>query len=449
MKNRTIAAVSTPVGEGGIAVIRMSGDEAFEIAQRVYKGKDNLLQAPTHTVHYGHIIDKNGTIADEVLVTLMRAPKSFTGEDVVEIGTHGGIIASKLVLKCLMECGAYPAGPGEFTKRAFLNGKLDLSEAESVIDIINAKTEYAQKNALNQLAGNLSEKIEEIRSELVKLAASMQVLIDYPDEELEDITVEDIKETAEIQNDKIKKLIASSGRGKIMTQGILTAIAGRPNVGKSSLLNVLAGEERAIVTDIAGTTRDVIEESVNLDGVILRLMDTAGIRKTEDAVEKIGVERSFDSINKADLVLVLLDASRGVLAEDREILEKTENLKRIVIVNKTDIANDSDMPEDAVWISAKTGEGIDGLTKKIKDMYKWGEIGQSGEPIVTNMRHVSALCRAEEALERVISGAGSGIESDILSIDLNEAIDVLGEITGAVVSEDIVSEIFHNFCVGK
>ncbi len=449
MSERTIAAISTPVGSGGIAVIRMSGSSAVSIIDKVYKGKNHISDVPTHTVHYGHIIDKNGDVCDEVLVTVMRAPKSFTGEDVIEIGTHGGIIASKRVLEVLVGAGAYPAAPGEFTKRAFLNGKMDLSEAEGVIDIINAKTEDAGRVAVGQLSGRLSEKIEEIRKSLLALAASMQVIIDYPDEELEDVTIGDIKNRARKEREAVRKLLDSANRGKLMTQGILTAIVGRPNVGKSSLLNQLLGEERAIVTDIAGTTRDVIEESVNLDGVILRLMDTAGIHETGDRVEKIGVERSLNSIDRADLILVVLDATRGLSQDDLDIMERTKGHKRIVLINKTDLSNMENVPKDSIFISAKTGEGIDELSKKVKEMYDWGEVGMNDAPIVTNMRHVAALSKAEEALGNVVSGAESNIPSDILSIDLNDAIDALGEITGATVSEDIVSEIFKNFCVGK
>lgn len=447
MEDRTIAAISTPQGVGGIAVIRVSGHDAVSIVGSVFKSGVNLLDVPTHTVHYGHIIDDKGGIVDEVLVTVMRGPRSFTGEDVVEIGTHGGYVASKQVLKTLIKAGAYPAGPGEFTKRAFLNGRIDLSEAEGVIDIINAKNEKAQKNALGQASGRLSKRIEEIRSALVGLAASMQVIIDYPDEELEDVTIEDIGERCKSQKENIEELIESSKRGKLFTEGILTAIVGRPNVGKSSLLNVLAGEERAIVTDIAGTTRDVIEESVNLDGVILRLMDTAGIRETADKVEKIGVERSYESIEKADLVLAVFDGTSELNEQDREILERTKNSKRIIIINKSDLWESA--PIDGICISAKTGEGIDKLSDTIKEMYEWGELEKNDAPTVTNMRHIKALYKAKESLGNVISGAENFIPSDILSIDLNDAIDALGEITGATVSEDIVAEIFHNFCVGK
>lgn len=448
MFEKTIAAISTPPGAGGIAVIRMSGDEAISIISKCYSGKSDLSSAPSHTVHYGHIVDGEAVL-DEVLVTIMRSPKSFTGEDVVEIGTHGGTVASRLVLKCLIENGAYPAAPGEFTKRAFLNGKIDLAKAEGVIDIINAKTVEAEKNAVGQLSGKLSEKIEEIRKKLLSLAASMQVIIDYPDEELEDVTISDIGRVAAEEIAEIDTLIESSKRGKLITEGILTAIVGKPNVGKSSLLNILAGEERAIVTDIAGTTRDVIEESVNLDGVILRLMDTAGIRETEDTVEKIGVDRSLESIKKADLVLLVLDSASPIDADDKELIEKTNDTKRIIIINKTDIPGTYPMPDDGIKISAKTGEGIDILSKKIKEMYEWGNLEKSDAPIVTNIRHTTALIRAKASLENIVSGADAALPSDILSIDLTDAIDALGEITGAVVSEDIVSEIFHSFCVGK
>ncbi len=447
MFEKTIAAISTPIGAGGIAVIRISGSEAPEIAAKVYKGSAKLSEVPTHTVHYGHIIDEEGRVLDEVLVTVMRAPKSFTGEDVVEIGTHGGVVASNMVLKAIIKAGAYPAAPGEFTKRAFLNGKLDLAKAEGVIDIINAKTEQAEKTAVDQLSGKLSVKIEDIRKKLVSLAASMQVIIDYPDEDLEDVTISDIGRAAREELVEIEQLIESSKRGKLISEGLLTAIVGRPNVGKSSLLNLLAGEERAIVTDIAGTTRDVIEESVNLDGVILRLMDTAGIRQTDDAVEKIGVDRSLGSIKKADLVLLVLDSSAPLSDEDYELIEKTKDTKRIIVINKTDIARNIGI--EGIEISAKTGEGIDALAAEIKGMYEWGELEKSDAPIVTNMRHTAALTKAYGSLKNVAEGAAANIPSDILSIDLTAAIDALGEITGAVVSEDIVAEIFHGFCVGK
>ncbi len=447
MQDKTIAALSTPPGIGGIAVIRISGEGAVEICDKIFKGKEKLSGAATHTVHYGHIIDFNGERVDEVLVTLMRAPRSYTCEDVVEISTHGGMVASKRVLELLIKAGAVPAQPGEFTKRAFLNGRIDLSGAEGVIDIINAKTELSQKNALSQAEGALFREINGMRSELVHLAAEMQVAIDYPDEDLEDVTAEDIIAAFDRSIKKTDKLIAGGENGKILREGIRTAIVGRPNVGKSSLLNCLAREERAIVTDIAGTTRDVIEESVSLNGVPLVLLDTAGIRDTADTVEKIGVERSKRAIDEADLIIVLLDSTCELTEEDRQLLDLTENKNRIIAANKTDVGSIND--EAAIAISAKTGEGIEVLAEKIKELYNLGSIGQSDSVIVTNLRHLASLEGARTALLRASASMQNGMPQDIAALDLNEAIDALGEITGDTVSEAIVSEIFHSFCVGK
>lgn len=456
MKDRTIAAIATPVGMGGIAVIRVSGNDAFEICNKVFYGKTDLKNAQSHTVHYGYIIDKNGERVDEVLLTVMRAPKTYTREDVVEVSTHGGLVASRNVLKCILEAGAYPAEPGEFTKRAFLNGRIDLSQAEAVIDIINSKTTTAQKNALSQAGGTLSEEINQIRQLLVDLSASMQVLIDYPDEELEDVTIDDILSAVSIAEKRVKRLISSADNGKIMRDGIKTVIVGKPNVGKSSLLNLLAKEDRAIVTDIAGTTRDIIEESVNVDGVPLVLTDTAGIRATDDVVEKIGVEKSIKSIDEAQLVIVMLDLSAMPDESDKELLDKTRDKKRIIVVNKSDIKNDEVKEavkklagDDIIEMSAKTGEGARELSQKIKELYNIGELYKSDGAIVTNMRHISALSKAEEALLNAQNSIECGMPSDIVSIDIITAIDALGEITGAVVSEDIVNAIFHDFCVGK
>lgn len=446
MNNRTIAAVSTPAGVGGIAVIRISGNRAVEIADSVFRTKDKLCNAPSHTVHYGHIYDENGVI-DEVLVTVMRAPRTFTREDVVEISTHGGFSASRSVLEALIKAGAFPAEPGEFTKRAFLNGRIDLSQAEGVIDIINAKTALAQKNALSQAEGGLSREINAVRAGLVSLAAEMQVAIDYPDEDLEDVTPAGIVAAVSESREKIGRLIKTADSGKILRDGIKTAIVGKPNVGKSSLLNCLAREERAIVTDIAGTTRDVIEEFVSLNGVPLRLLDTAGIRETSDSVEKIGVERSKRAAEEADLVILMLDLSRPKDDSDRELLEFTADKKRIVIANKADIKAENF--DGVIEISAKTGDGIDKLAEEIGRLFKLGEIGQNDEPVITNMRHLAALSSAHEALLRAEAAIAGGMPQDIAALDIYEAIDALGEITGDTVSEDIVTEIFHSFCVGK
>lgn len=446
MDNRTIAAISTPQGVGGIAVIRISGKNSIEIADSIFRGRDSLKNAQTHTVHYGHITS-DGEIIDEVLVTVMRAPRTFTREDVVEISTHGGYVASRRVLNALFAAGAYPAAAGEFTKRAFLNGRIDLTQAEAVIDIINAKTDLAQRNALAQADGQLAKRLDNVRSRLVSLAASMQVSIDYPDEDLEDMTAGEIhSELKEISAD-IEKLCASAPRGRLLKSGIKTAIIGRPNVGKSSLLNYLAMEERAIVTDIAGTTRDVIEELVDLDGVPLRLLDTAGIRETDDVIEQLGVERSLKYINEAELVLLVLDAQAGLTDADRELLERSEGTKRIVLINKTDAKAAFALPE-AIAISAKTGDGIPELAAKIKELYDLNLVG--GEDVtVTNERQLSALLRAGEAVSRAADALAGGLAQDFAALDINEALSALGEIDGRTVSEDIVSEVFHNFCVGK
>lgn len=448
MINKTIAAISTPPGAGGIAVIRISGKDAVHIADKVFQGAC-LAESATHTVHYGHAVDQTGCVLDEVLATVMRAPKTFTREDVVEISTHGGVWASRRVLKAIIEAGAYPAEAGEFTKRAFLNGRIDLSQAEAVIDIINSKNEIAQKNAISQAGGGLSAEIGHIRNKLVALSAAMQVAIDYPDEDLEDVTPAEIIQTVEKCRNSVNKLLCTAESGRIIREGIATAIVGRPNVGKSSLLNRLAREERAIVTDIAGTTRDVIEEYVELDGIMLRLMDTAGIRETADTVEKIGVERSRRAIAQADLVLVVLDAAAGLSEEDKRILEYTADKSRIVLINKTDEKQiDLGIP-DAVMFSAKTGAGMEELSKRIRDMYRLGGISQENGAVITNMRHVKALEDAYGALGRAAEALVLGMPQDIVSIDISAAMDALGEITGETVSEDIVSAIFHNFCVGK
>lgn len=454
---RTIAAISTALGAGGIAVIRISGDKAIEIADKVFFGKDKLSEAQTHTLHYGFIKNSEGEKVDEVLAAVMRAPRTFTREDVVEISTHGGMTASREVLDTVIRAGAYMALPGEFTKRAFLNGRIDLSQAEAVIDIINAKNELSQRNALSQLEGSLSKEIAAIRNSLVHLAAQMQVTIDYPDEDLEDITIADIRRISADCRDKAEKLLKTADSGKILRDGIKTAIVGKPNVGKSSLLNSLARAERAIVTDVAGTTRDIIEEYINLNGIPLLLVDTAGIRKTDDVVEKIGVEKSKQSIKDADLVIVMLDGSDIPDDEDREVLAATHHKNRIILINKTDLgaskyteavkAKAGKSP--VLEISAKTGIGLDKLSELIREIYNLGEITKGDSAIITNMRHKSALADASAALTRVIDAIDIGMPSDIASIDINIAIECLGEITGETVSEDIVNTIFHEFCVGK
>lgn len=445
MSERTIAALSTPQGVGGIAVIRISGSDAITICDKIFKGGKKLSDCESHTIHYGHIVSDDKVI-DEVLVAVMRAPKTYTREDVVEISTHGGAIASKLVLEELIKAGAYPAEPGEFTKRAFLNGRIDLSQAEGIIDIINSKTAMEERNALSQAGGGLSKEIDAMRASLVNLAARMQVAIDYPDEDLEDVTLDEIGELIRENISKTEKLLATSDSGRVLKNGIKTAIVGKPNVGKSSLLNCMAKTDRAIVTDIAGTTRDVIEEFVNFDGVPLVLLDTAGIHETQDVVEKIGVERSKKAIEEAELVVLMIDLSRPLDDEDDELLKLTDNKKRIIVANKSDIK--AVEFNNAIEISVKTGDGMDKLSAEVRSLYNLGEL-ESGGIVVTNLRHISSLTRVKETLERACDAVENGLPQDLAALDIYVAIDILGEITGDTVSESIVSEIFHNFCVGK
>lgn len=453
MENRTIAAISTPQGTGGISVIRISGDRAVEIAEKVFSGK-SLKSAKSHTVHYGYIIDSNGNRIDEVLVTVMLAPRTFTREDTVEISCHGGSVTTRAVLGAVIEAGAYMAAAGEFTKRAFMNGRIDLSQAEAVIDIINAKNELSRRNAVSQLGGALSKEIKAVRDSLVHLSAQMQVIIDYPDEDLEDVTVEDIENVCRNGAERVERLLATSDSGRMIREGIKTAIVGKPNVGKSSILNYLAREERAIVTDVAGTTRDVIEESVSINGIPLILSDTAGIRETEDTVEKIGIERSRQYLDAADLVIVVIDAANGIDDDDKEVLAATEDKTRIILLNKTDIADAGAFGivgsnSAVIEVSAKTGDGMDNLASEIERICHLDEINSENGAVITNMRHKAALIGARDALSRAADALDSGMPTDIVSIDIAAAMDSLGEITGETVSDSIVNDIFHNFCVGK
>lgn len=444
---RTIAAISTPPGTGGISVIRLSGDEAIKIADSVFTGK--LADAASHTIHYGYI-EYGGERIDEVLVSVMRAPRTYTAEDTVEISTHGGIIVTGRVLEACIKAGATPAAPGEFTKRAFMNGRIDLTKAEAVIDIINSDNIMAGKNAFGQLQGKLSEKLGNMRQVLVDLAARMQVAIDYPDEELEDITCDEIKDILSEISGKISDLIRSADDGRIIKDGIRTAIVGKPNVGKSTLLNCLAGFDKAIVTDIAGTTRDVIEENISINGVPIKLIDTAGIRDTEDVIEKIGVEKSKQVIEDADLVIVVVNAHEPLSEEDSEVLEKVCDKKSIIVANKTDIGTDESIVKlNPVFISAGTGVGTELVGNRISELYNIGEIKSRSGEIITNMRHKSALCNCLTSVETAIKTISDGLPQDLAALDIYDAINYLGEITGETVSEDIVSSVFKNFCVGK
>ncbi|MGN0181125.1 MAG: tRNA uridine-5-carboxymethylaminomethyl(34) synthesis GTPase MnmE [Candidatus Ornithomonoglobus sp.] len=454
LTERTIAAISTPQGTGGLSVIRISGSSAVDIADKIFKGR-SLKKAETHTVHYGHIVNIKGEIIDEVLATVMLAPRTFTREDTVEISCHGGSVITREVLNAAIEAGAYMAEPGEFTKRAFMNGRIDLSQAEAVIDVINAKNELSRRNAVSQLGGSLSKEIKAARDTLVHLAAQMQVIIDYPDEDLEDVTTEDIENICRSCAKKTERLIRSADNGKIIKEGIRTAIVGKPNVGKSSILNYLAQDERAIVTDVAGTTRDVIEESVTIKGIPLILSDTAGIHDTEDTVEKIGVEKSRRYIDSADLVIVVLDSSEEPDAEDMSVLEETKDKKRIILLNKTDKAAEPELSRftgiegEPIAVSAVTGEGMEELAAAIERLCRLDEIKSENGAVITNMRHKSAMINAHAALTRAADALAAGMPTDIVSIDITAAMDALGEITGETVSESVVNDIFRNFCVGK
>ncbi|ABO68775.1 MULTISPECIES: tRNA uridine-5-carboxymethylaminomethyl(34) synthesis GTPase MnmE [Geobacillus] len=457
----TIAAISTPMGEGAIAIVRLSGDEAVEIADRLFRsptGKQ-LKDVPSHTIHYGHIVDpKSGRIVEEVMVSVMRAPKTFTREDVVEINCHGGFVSVNRVLQLVLANGARLAEPGEFTKRAFLNGRIDLSQAEAVIDLIRAKTDRAMNVALQQMEGRLSKLIRELRQTILETLAHVEVNIDYPEyDDVEEMTPRLLKEKAEYVRGQIEKLLSTATQGKILREGLATVIIGRPNVGKSSLLNALAHENRAIVTDIPGTTRDVIEEYVNVRGVPLRLIDTAGIRETEDIVERIGVERSRQMLKKADLILLVLNYHEPLTEEDERLFAMTEGMDVIVIVNKTDLPQNIDIERvkelaagrPIVATSLLCERGIDELEKAIADLFFGGELEAGDLTYVSNSRHIALLEQAKKAIEDALSGIDVGMPVDLVQIDLRRAWELLGEIVGDTVHESLIDQLFAQFCLGK
>lgn len=453
----TIAAISTPPGEGAISIVRLSGDDAVALANSVFKGKD-LTKVPTHTINYGHIIDpRTKRPVDEVMVSVMRAPKTFTREDVVEINTHGGIVATSRVLQLLIAAGARQAEPGEFTKRAFLNGRIDLTEAESVMDIIRAKTDRAAQVAVDQLGGNLRTTIDGLRQDIVNVLAQVEVNIDYPEYDTDQMTVQAMGVCARDANQRIDGLLATAQGGKILREGLATAIVGRPNVGKSSLLNYLLHEDKAIVTDVAGTTRDVLEEYVNVRGVPLRLVDTAGIHDTNDKVEKIGVERSRKALNAADLVLLVLDVSEPLTDEDRELLTATRAKKRIVVLNKQDLpaAVTGDElaqyvePSELISTSILTATGVDELEARIAKLFFGGIENSQNEVVVTNARQIGLLKQTQTSLQAVLDGIDAGMPVDLIQIDLTEAWDKLGEITGDAAPDELITTLFTQFCVGK
>lgn len=454
----TICAISTAIGEGGIAIIRVSGDNALGIVSKIFRAKSgkDIKGKKTYTMKYGHIVDINSDdIIDEVIISYMKGPKSFTAEDVVEINCHGGVTSTNKVLEATIRAGARLAEPGEFTKRAFLNGRIDLSQAEAVMDLITAKTELAMKSALMQSGGSLSQRINKLREYLLNVLALIEYAVDFTedDEEVDPSIPIRVKESLESAVEDINKLLKNADEGKIIRDGLSLAIVGKPNVGKSSLLNVLLKEKRAIVTDIAGTTRDVIEEYINLDGIPVKIIDTAGIRETEDVVEKIGVERSREKINEADLILLVLDTSRDIDKEDKEIIEAIKDKKSIVLLNKIDLDNKIDDLilegfENIIKISAKEDIGIDGLKNEIKNMFFDGTI-DSESLIVSNSRHKQALIRAFENCNEALVRVKKNEFLDLISIYVTAALKALGEITGSELEEDLVNKIFREFCCGK
>ena len=454
----TIAAVATAMTASGIGIIRISGPESREIAGKIYRskgGKKRIENVPSHTIQYGFICDED-EIIDEVLVMVMDAPRSYTGENTVEIDCHGGVLAMKRVLETVVKYGARPAEPGEFTKRAFLNGRIDLSQAEAVIDVINAKNEYALKSSVSQLRGNIQRVIKEIRQGIIYQIAYIESALDDPEHISIDGYGDTLKGEISLLKEKLNGLLNTVREGKLMKEGIKTVIVGKPNAGKSSLLNLLVGEERAIVTDIAGTTRDILEETIVLHGISLRMIDTAGIRDTDDVVEKIGVKKAVENAKDADLILYVVDSSVPLDENDKEIIELLKDKKAIVILNKMDLqqqVTEGDLKaktdHPVVAVSAKEEEGIELLEAQIKELFFEGDLSFNDEIYITNMRHKAALEDAKRSLELVENSIEMQMPEDFFSIDLMNAYEALGSIIGESVGEDLVNEIFSKFCTGK
>lgn len=456
----TIAAISTPPGEGGIGIVRISGDEAIEIADKLYSmGKKSLADQDTHTIHYGKIVNpKTGDTVDEVMVSVMRAPKTYTLEDVVEINSHGGILVVNKVLQVVLNNGARLAEPGEFTKRAFLNGRIDLSQAEAVMDMIRAKTDRAMHVAVDQLDGQMARLIRDLRQKILDTLAQVEVNIDYPEyDDVEEMTSQLLEDKAREVKADIQKLLETAQQGKILREGLATAIIGRPNVGKSSLLNTLLRQDKAIVTDVAGTTRDVIEEYVNVKGVPLKLIDTAGIRETDDEVEKIGVDRSRQAIQQADLILLVFNQSEKLTVEDETLIEATKGQNRIILLNKTDLDQQLNVDklsqlianDPIVSTSMMTQAGMDELQDKIAELFFSGQTGERDATYVSNTRHIALLEEAEDALSEVLNGIALDMPVDLVQIDMRRAWDLLGEITGDSVQDELITKLFSQFCLGK
>ena len=461
MKTETIAAIASAMTNSGIGIIRISGEDAFDVIDKIYrsqKGNKLLSQCKSHTIHYGHIYDED-EIIDEVMVLLMRAPNSYTREDTVEIDCHGGTLVMRRILEVVLKNGARPAEPGEFTKRAFLNGRIDLSQAESVMDVISSKNDFALKSSMQQLNGALTGKIKEIRGKIIHEIAFIESALDDPEHISIDGYGENLLIIIEKLMQKMNQMIASSENGSLLKEGINTVIVGKPNAGKSSLLNALVGRERAIVTDIAGTTRDVLEEQINLNGITLNIMDTAGIRSTEDVVEKIGVDKALSLVDKDDFIIYVVDTSTALDENDEKIIDAIREKKAIILLNKSDliqVTGEDEIKEKLsgadhkmIAISAKENLGIDVLEDTITEMFFHGTISFNDEVYITNIRHKNALIQAVESLKLVKQSVENGMPEDFYSIDLMNAYEELGTIIGEAVEDDLVNEIFSKFCMGK
>lgn len=457
MKTDTIAAIATAMASSGIGIVRVSGEDAISITDKIFRMKNGkkISEMPSHTIHYGYICDGE-EIIDEVMVLLMLAPRTYTREDTIEIDCHGGVYVMKRILETVVKYGARPAEPGEFTKRAFLHGRIDLSQAESVIDVICAKNEFALKSSINQLSGSLSRAVRKIRGKILHEIAFIESALDDP----EHISLEGYKEKLKAlvreNHDEIKKLLAACDNGRILKEGISTVIAGKPNAGKSSLLNALIGEERAIVTDIAGTTRDILEEQMNLNGILLNIIDTAGIRETEDTVEKIGVDKAKKYVEDADLIIYVVDTSTALDENDFEIMNLLREKTAIILLNKSDLPPVTTAEEVKTYlnqtilpVSAKEQTGMEELEKSIKELFFQGEVTFNDEVYITNIRHKAALGEAADSLRLVEQSILDGMPEDFYSIDLMNAYGALGRIIGEEAEDDLVNEIFSKFCMGK
>ena len=449
--NDTICAISTALGVGAISIIRVSGDDAIDIVNKIFD-KD-LTKKESHTINYGHIVYK-GEIIDEVMVSIMKSPKTFTKEDIVEINSHGGVAVTNKVLEILLLEGARLAEPGEFTKRAFLNGRIDLVEAESIMDLIESKTETSRKLAISGMEGKVSKLVKNIIDNLVKVNANIEVNIDYPEyEDIEIVTKEKIEEMSRYINKELTKLLNESENGKLIKDGINTLILGRPNVGKSSILNKLIEEDKAIVTSVAGTTRDIVEGQIKVNGILLNIIDTAGVRETEDIVEKIGVEKSLSLVNDADLIILVFNNNEKLTDEDKKLLEYTKEKKRIIVINKIDLENNLDISnlknERIVKISALKDSGIENLKNEINDMFNLEEINLGDFTYLSNSRQISLVKKAVEISKNLEDALNNDVPIDLLEIDIKEICEILGEIIGESYDDKLIDTLFSNFCLGK